>query len=124
MPKLDWLKNKFRSPRPIKAGTTNHDQYPLYFRPTYALPDQGTLIVDLLIFPERETSGVDRVSGMTEALGTVNKRPQDFNFNHARNYGSYFTLKVVDEVRYLWKYSIEFIDEFIHNCIGCLLYDY
>ena len=37
---------------------------PLYFRPTYALPDQGPLIADLSIFPEREKAGVDRVSGV------------------------------------------------------------
>ena len=40
------------------------DQSPLYFRPTYALPDQGPLIADLSIFPERERAGVDRVSGV------------------------------------------------------------
>ena len=37
---------------------------PLYFRPTYALPDQGPLIADPSIFPERERTGVDRVSGV------------------------------------------------------------
>ena len=40
------------------------DQLPLYFRPTYALPDQGPLIADPSIFPERERAGVDRVSGV------------------------------------------------------------
>ena len=40
------------------------DHYPLYFRPTYALPDQGPLIADPSIFPERERAGVDRVSGV------------------------------------------------------------
>ena len=40
------------------------DQSPLYFRPTIALPDQGPLIADLSIFPERERAGVDRVSGV------------------------------------------------------------
>ena len=40
------------------------DQSPLYFRPTYALPDQGPFIADLSIFPEREGAGVDRVSGV------------------------------------------------------------
>ena len=40
------------------------DQPPLYFRPTYALPDQGPLIADPSIFPERERAGVDRVSGV------------------------------------------------------------
>ena len=40
------------------------DQSPLYFRPTYALPDQGPLIADLSIFPELERAGVDRDSGV------------------------------------------------------------
>ena len=40
------------------------DQPPLYFRPTYALPDQGPLIADPSIFPERERAGVDRLSGV------------------------------------------------------------
>ena len=40
------------------------DQPPLYFRPTYALPDQGPLIADPSIFPERERAGVDRVSSV------------------------------------------------------------
>ena len=40
------------------------DQSPLYFRPTYALPDQGPLIADLSVFPERERAGVNRVSGV------------------------------------------------------------
>ena len=40
------------------------DQPPLYFRRTYALPDQGPLIADPSIFPERERAGVDRVSGV------------------------------------------------------------
>ena len=34
------------------------DQSPLYFRPTYALPDQGPLIADPSIFPERERAGL------------------------------------------------------------------
>ena len=49
----------------IQLTTTSqsgHDQPPLYFRPTYALPDQGPLIADPSIFPERERVGVDRVS--------------------------------------------------------------
>ena len=33
------------------------DQSPLYFRPTYALPDQGPLSADPSIFPEREREG-------------------------------------------------------------------
>ena len=33
------------------------DQPPLYFRPTYALPNQGPLIADPSIFPERERAG-------------------------------------------------------------------
>ena len=44
------------------------DQPPLYFRPTYALPDQGPLIADPFIFPERERAGVDRVSGVNGPL--------------------------------------------------------
>ena len=44
------------------------DQSPLYFRPTYALPDEGPLIADLSIFPERERAGVDRVSGVNGPL--------------------------------------------------------
>ena len=40
------------------------DQSPLHFRPTYALPDQGPLIADPSIFPERERAGVGRVSGV------------------------------------------------------------
>ena len=44
------------------------DQSPLYFRPTYALPDQGPLIADPSIFPERERAGVDRVSGVNGPL--------------------------------------------------------
>ena len=45
------------------------DQPPLYFRPTYALPDQGPLTADPFIFPERERAGVDRVSGVNGPLG-------------------------------------------------------
>ena len=44
------------------------DQPPLNFRPTYALPDQGPLIADPSIFPERERAGVDRVSGVNGPL--------------------------------------------------------
>ena len=40
------------------------DQPPLYFRPTYALPDQGPLIADPSFFPEWEKAGVDRLSGV------------------------------------------------------------
>ena len=47
------------------------DQSPLYFRPTYALPDQGPLIADPSIFPERERAGVDRVSGVNWPLVEV-----------------------------------------------------
>ena len=46
------------------AFQSGPDQLPLYFRPTYALPDQGQLIADPSIFPERERAGVDRVSGV------------------------------------------------------------
>ena len=48
------------------------DQPPLYFRPTYALPDQGPLISDQSIFPERERAGVDRVSGVNGPLDIKN----------------------------------------------------
>ena len=48
--------------------TSGSDQSLLYFRPTYALPDQGPLIADLSIFPERERAGVDRVSGVNGPL--------------------------------------------------------
>ena len=44
------------------------DQSPLYIKPTYALPDQGPLIADLSIFPERKRAGVDRVSGVNGPL--------------------------------------------------------
>ena len=44
------------------------DQPPLYFRPTYALPDQGPLIADPPIFPERERAWVDRLSGVNGPL--------------------------------------------------------
>ena len=47
------------------------DQSPLYFRPTYALPDQGQLIADPYIFPEWERAGVDRVSGVNGPLGLL-----------------------------------------------------
>ena len=40
------------------------DQPVLYFRQTYALPDQGPLIGDPSIFPEQETAGVDPLSGV------------------------------------------------------------
>ena len=49
-----------RLPRPIRAGQIT----PLYLRPTCALPDQGPLIADPSIFPERERAGFDRVSGV------------------------------------------------------------
>ena len=48
------------------------DQSPLYFRPTYALPDQGPLIADPSIFPERERAGVGRVSGVNGPLSYIN----------------------------------------------------
>ena len=44
------------------------DQSPLYFRPTYALPDEGPLIADPTIFPEPERAGVGRVSGVNGPL--------------------------------------------------------
>ena len=46
------------------TSQSGHDQPPLYFRPTYALPDQGALIVDPSIFPERERAGVDRLANV------------------------------------------------------------
>ena len=46
------------------------DQSPLYFGLTYALPYQGPLIADPSIFPERERTGVDRVSGVNGPLVT------------------------------------------------------
>ena len=52
------------------------DQSPLYFRPTYALPDQGPLIADLSIFPERERAGVDRVSGVNGPLNKGTEKTQ------------------------------------------------
>ena len=39
------------------AAQSGPDQPPLYFKPTYALPDQGPLIADPSIFPERELIG-------------------------------------------------------------------
>ena len=35
------------------TSQSGSDQYPLYFRPAYAVPDQGPLIADPSIFPER-----------------------------------------------------------------------
>ena len=64
-PFFNRLKNLSRSPRPLKSGP---DQSPLYFWPTYALPDQGPLIADLSIFQEWERAGVDRVSGVNGPL--------------------------------------------------------
>ena len=47
------------------------DQPPLYFRPTYALPDQGpALIADPSIFPERERAGVDRLHNLCQCYTT------------------------------------------------------
>ena len=54
---------------------------PLYFRPTYALPDQGPLIADPPIFPERERAGVDRLSGVNGPL--VMLRMADDTRKHA-----------------------------------------
>ena len=48
------------------------DQPLLYFRPTYALPDQGPLIADPSIFPERRRrGGGDRLSGVNGPLRGV-----------------------------------------------------
>ena len=44
------------------------DQPPLYFRPTYVLPDQGPLIADPFIFRERERARVDRLSDVNGPL--------------------------------------------------------
>ena len=60
---FDRLKNLSRSPRPLRVGHS-----PLYFRPTYALPDQGPLIADSSIFPERGRAVIDRVSGVNGPL--------------------------------------------------------
>ena len=40
-----------------KTSQSRPDQSPLYFRPTYALPDQSPLIADPSIFPERGLVG-------------------------------------------------------------------
>ena len=61
------------------------DQSPLYFRPTYALPDQGPLIADLSIFPERERAGVDRVSGVNGPLNTTFMKASKLS-DTAKNY--------------------------------------
>ena len=42
------------------------DQSPLYFRPTYALPDQGPLIAVLSIFPERGLIGSQVWTGLKD----------------------------------------------------------
>ena len=60
----------------IQLTTTSQngpDQPPLYFRPTYALPDQGQLIADPSIFPERERARVDRLSGVNGTLTTESR---------------------------------------------------
>ena len=41
----------------ITTSQNGPDQLPLYFRPTYALPDQGPLIADLSIFSRAGESG-------------------------------------------------------------------
>ena len=41
---------------------------PAVFRPRYDLSDQGSLIADPSIFPEREKAGVDRLSGVNGPL--------------------------------------------------------
>ena len=58
------------------------DQSPLYFRLTYALPDQGPLIADPSIFSERERARVDRVSGVNGPLHIEeNKKTKILVFN-------------------------------------------
>ena len=44
------------------------DQSPLYFKLTYALPNQGPLIADPSIFPERERVGFALLSGVNGLL--------------------------------------------------------
>ena len=72
-PFFNRLNNLSRPPRPLRPGPTNPrcilDQH-------NALPDQGPLIADLSIFPERERAGVDRVSGVNGPLDYI------FNTNH------------------------------------------
>ena len=55
---------------PLTTTSQNGPDQPLlYFRPTYALPDQGPLITDPSIFPERgRRRGVDRLSGVNGPL--------------------------------------------------------
>ena len=63
------------------------DQPPLYFRPTYALTNQGLLIADLSIFPEREKAGVDQLSGVNGPLLTIQSLTvyiTEQNFQHFR----------------------------------------
>ena len=67
-------------PQPFSIGRKTYPAYrdlsernrptPLHFRPTYALPDQGPLISNPSIFPERERAGVDRLSCVNGALGS------------------------------------------------------
>ena len=63
-PFFNRLKNLSRSPRP-QSGPDHPP--PPHFRPTYAIPDQGPLIADPSIFPERERAGVGRLSGLNGA---------------------------------------------------------
>ena len=99
-PFFNRLKNLSRSSRPRRAGPTNprfgtcmcsnvetnlswtclvsgplnfeHPSVLLFcLRPTHALLDQGPLIADPLIFPERERPGVDRVSGVNGPLSNT-----------------------------------------------------
>ena len=66
------------------------DQSPLYFRPTYALPDQGPLIADPSIFPERERAGVGRVSGVNGLIGFQKLSIITISFQFAAIYASQF----------------------------------
>ena len=60
------------------------DHPPLYFRPIYALPDQGPLIADPSIFPERERAGVDRVSGVNGPLVNCDNN-REFSLENVRD---------------------------------------
>ena len=57
------------------------DQPLLYCRPTHALPDQGPLIADPSIFPERGRAGVDRLSGVNGPLVLAFYRHLSFHSN-------------------------------------------
>ena len=64
------------------------DQSPLYFRPTYALPDEGPLIADPSIFPERKRAGIDRFSGVNGPLVKVSYFLQDIDWKRKKIWGT------------------------------------